>query len=459
MSKRYKEIAEKLKKGIEEDGSVKVYVPRMADARTALQGAFLTSIASREGIEDYNIDYVTYKEPKIRLGESVEEYNQRVEEYREKMDEVGKDHVILGSEGQFSAVDIYDSVIEAGDNFYPERMRDDFVAKIEAEYLTNGDKSDVSKLIESMNLTNKEVINAKTGFNFWNTQQFMGQMIDNRIELMEDKSFNPTELAASVEEDIYTTRTEIQVEVIEKEGMVALAVPADIAKANGFASMGITDNENVIIAKMDEQDAEKTGFKDMISPVLDDGGQQIYNENGDNMTMDIHKITDAWAKSQINSAMKKPQMFTRGNITFGVIHLDQVGAYYEDVAKIAKDTNIAGYTYEQNDKVIFKPIANSTFELEIPKEWMEGELSNGVDQCNKDGLSVSFRSMNAFRDGVENMLDSMGIERPEIDVTDPDLINEGEYAEPKFSTEPVTEAVEEDTPAPEADEEEEEFDM
>ena len=420
----YKELVERLRKE-DERGHNAIFVPKYCDAKTALAGAFLNTVLQKEGLFS-DVKNRTYQEPRMYVGETDKSFNERLARFEEKMNERRKGFIVLGNEGNITPHELYDMLKDSTLSFMPEYMKEKFIDPIEADATKDhSEKTQFSQLFDSLNGTKKEVIGNTADYNYWNSTQLMEQAIDQRSEVQDEvDKFQFMIARPGIEEEINNTRNEIRVEVTEMDGVKALAIPADIARIHfpHENTYGMTENDNVIIAMLDDKEIEDIGLTEQISPVNDDGGQQIYNAEGDNITMTIHSITDAWAKSQINDAIQEAKPFTRNDISFKVVALDQVGGFYEDIAKSAEGTDIVGYTYQQNGKFIFKPIHQEGFNLEIPEKWKEGDFPDQVEQCNKNGLSVTFKTEEAFKQGMEIMLDEMGLNTElEVDRYEEDL--------------------------------------
>lgn len=411
----YDEFVTKLNR-TDENGDIKIYVPETMDSRAALEGAMLNSVLQQEGIYA-DVKYITYKEPSIRMNESQESFEERYREFSHDIFEKNKNYVVIGEKGELSLTGMYETLKDNALQYMPDGFKERFIEPIEADmYQSPENRSDVSKLIESMNVTRKEALENTHDFNYWNTTNIMEQMIDVRMDRMSDPDLDLTELITSLEEDINSCRHEIPVEISSDDGIVQIAVDPLTAK-NHFSekTYGNSKENNTIIAVITEKEAKDIGIYDKIEPVIDGGGQEIYNSEGDNITMDIRQLTDSWARTQIDNAIQNAKSYNRGNVNFRIMSMEQVGGYYEDIVKATKGTDIVGYTYNQNNRFIYKPIQQDSFNLEIPEKWKEGILSDEVAQCNKNGLSVTFKSKEDFQMGIETMLDEMGIEA-ELDV-------------------------------------------
>ena len=393
-----------------EKGNIEVYVPDKSDSMTALQGALFEKLLQEQGMEMYDIKFKTYHDPTIRIGETDQEFNMRLIEFEDKMNEAAKDHIILGSERNNISVQDMTEMIQ------PWKSLDmkEIIQKINEDMeKPTEERSQLSQMIDSMNLTRKEIMGAKSDFNFWNTSNIMSSALDTRNEMVEmGEKIDSMSIQTSIEEDIYKNRYEIPVEIAQENDLVIISVPDNVANTHfPENNYGESQNDNTIIAMLDTKELKDIGIYEKIEPVIDMGGQEIYNAEGDNITMNIKELTDAWAKSQIHDAIQDAKPMSRANVEFKVVSLDHVGAFYEDIAKSAQDTNVVGYTYQQGSKFIFKPIEQKDFNIVIPEEWKEGNYPDEVEQVNKNGLSVTFKTEEQFQSGLDKILDEMGLEK------------------------------------------------
>lgn len=400
MSQKYDELLRKLKKGV-------VYVPdRHIDTATAMAGALLAKIVDKSGIKP--IEYSSCKdgekidEPKRRIGETEEEYKQRYNKHEEKLREIRKDYIIVGDpdydldtlynitkeEGIFEVSEIMESAFE---EFLADRTRD-------YEEMT-----ELSKLIENINTTKAE-INSE-GFNYYNIVEskngqisIIEQMLESRLEnTYSGAKKDLTEIYTSIEEDMARRNMDIQVNVKFTEDSIEFKVDGAIERESRISSIGSEYRRPIInnmatIGKISIENAKKLDLYDELideievqreknasgAPVIDMGGQEVYNSNGDNLTMTIHQIADAMVKCMVSESFDNKREITSQGKTFSVMQLnDKVGGFYEDAAKIAEGSNVIGIMSPgQNDNVVFKPIPN--------------EMAHFENLPGKDGLSITF---------------------------------------------------------------------
>lgn len=401
MSQKYEEIVRRLKKG-------KIYVPeKPMNSCDALAGALLNMIMEKEGIDPVlDVDYLTkadgikVDEPRQRIGEDFKDFKKRWMAHDKKMDELREEYIVMGEEAKNGLTDLqslYD-IAESEGIIKPNQVfRDNFLERFVWDIGCNYDEmSEISKLINDVNLLRTE---AKTqGKNYFQISNLMQDILESRLD-NSGKNYNeidPASILRPVEEDLARMNSQITVNIKFTDDRILFSVPTNNAKFSRINEINSSNFEvkgdMTTIATISIDGAEKLGLYDSLlddieaekdrvgdsTPVVDMGGQEVYNSNGDNLTMTIHQIADAMVKCMVSESFDNKREITSQGKTFSVMQLnDKVGGFYEDAAKIAEGSNVIGIMSPgQNDNVVFKPIPN--------------EMAHFENLPGKDGLSITF---------------------------------------------------------------------